>query len=92
MNEEGRRKLKETCIQCEARLQTATVNGKIQFWVQSIHVGRDKGGYVWKQEEDGSVWMTLGGAQMSAVCGRLVQICWKHSREEIHRALQMFGE
>eukprot|EP00973_Karenia_brevis_P058121 8091108-Karenia_brevis.AAC.1 len=60
MNEEGRRKLKQTCIEYEARIQTAQVGQRIQYWVQSLHVGRGKGGRVWTQESDGAIWMNLG--------------------------------
>eukprot|EP00973_Karenia_brevis_P067527 9394099-Karenia_brevis.AAC.1 len=42
MNEEGKRKLKQTCIDYEARVPTAQLGQRIQYSVQSLHVGRDK--------------------------------------------------
>eukprot|EP00973_Karenia_brevis_P000813 113154-Karenia_brevis.AAC.1 len=76
----------------ESTIQSIKIGNQIHYWVQSIHVSTDKGGRVWTKEADGVTWMNLGGDKMSSVCGRLVQICWGHSRDEILMALQLFGE
>eukprot|EP00973_Karenia_brevis_P030382 4189385-Karenia_brevis.AAC.1 len=60
MSERSRESLRETFQVCEARLQTATVGNQLKFWVQSECVSKAKGGFVWSEKTDGSVWMNLG--------------------------------
>eukprot|EP00973_Karenia_brevis_P062758 8726384-Karenia_brevis.AAC.1 len=60
MSERSRESLRETCQVCEARLQTATVGNHLKFWVQSEWVSKARGGFVWSEKTDGSVWMNLG--------------------------------
>eukprot|EP00973_Karenia_brevis_P039023 5388563-Karenia_brevis.AAC.1 len=64
MNEEGRRKLKQTCVQYESRVQNMKLGYDIHDWVQSIHVGTAKGGRVWTKASEGATWMDLGGENM----------------------------
>eukprot|EP00973_Karenia_brevis_P090476 12402776-Karenia_brevis.AAC.1 len=53
MNEEGKRRLIQTCRTHESRVQTMKVGDEIQWWIQSIYVSKDKGGKVWTKDTDG---------------------------------------
>eukprot|EP00973_Karenia_brevis_P043769 6062203-Karenia_brevis.AAC.1 len=66
MNEEGRRRLMQTCRDYDSRVQTKQLGHRIHYWVQSIHVGTDEGGRVWTETKDGAVWMNLGGVKISS--------------------------
>eukprot|EP00973_Karenia_brevis_P048775 6766120-Karenia_brevis.AAC.1 len=73
MNEEGKRRLMDTCREMDCRLQTKQVGDDLQYWVQSNCTSSDRGGKVWTKEEDGGTWMSLGGNRMSSVCAHIVQ-------------------
>eukprot|EP00973_Karenia_brevis_P033618 4635458-Karenia_brevis.AAC.1 len=73
-------------------MQVATVGSQQKFWLQSEWVSKARGGFVWSDKEDASVWMNLGQKKVGSGCGRIVQISWGMSREQILRALEVFGE
>eukprot|EP00973_Karenia_brevis_P093099 12415615-Karenia_brevis.AAC.1 len=92
MSAESREALRKTCDVCETRIQIVEVGNQKKFWLQSEHVSKAKGGFVWTAQDDGSVWMNLGNRNVSSVCARIVQISYGMSREQILRALEVFGD
>eukprot|EP00973_Karenia_brevis_P047486 6593416-Karenia_brevis.AAC.1 len=60
MNDERRETLRKTCEVCETRMQIVEVGSEKKFWLQSEHVSKARGGFVWTAKDDGSVWMNLG--------------------------------
>eukprot|EP00973_Karenia_brevis_P011874 1611778-Karenia_brevis.AAC.1 len=62
--ENSKRVLLERCRELECRIQTKQIgvigSNAVQYWVQSIYTGVDKGGNVWTKRANGVTWMSLG--------------------------------
>eukprot|EP00973_Karenia_brevis_P076040 10562602-Karenia_brevis.AAC.1 len=65
---------------------------RIEYWIQSNYVARDRGGYISTENRSGIQWMILGSNKYSSVCAHVVQVGWGYSRDEILTCAEQFGE
>eukprot|EP00973_Karenia_brevis_P060748 8447757-Karenia_brevis.AAC.1 len=71
------------CEKWDCRVQTMRLGDRIEYWVQSNYVGKERGGYMSTENRSGIQWMILGNGKFSSVCAHIVQVGWGWSRDEI---------